>query len=502
MNTIISIPTETHSRDACATTPATFTPSPALRRITLIWMGVMFLLFPILTLLGLVLRIGQANWLHKLPPEIFYAVMTLHGLGMVGLWFVLAMAGVSFLLSRYVKPSLWASWLALAFTVAGVAMLIVCTLIGRFGAGWYFLYPLPLRLGNGWPAWAIGLFIASIATLGVGWLVWVLDLLVAIARRYRLKHALGLHLLRGQTEPEVPPIVLISTVTLIATIAALGAGVIVLTLFVLEKVKPGFVNDALLMKNLTFLFGHLLVNLTLYLGVAMLYEVLPNYCGRPWKTAGYVVVAWNCVLLLVIFAFLHHLYMDFVQLRAFQVAGQIASYLTSIPAAVATIFGMFALVFGSNFRWTLASRLLFLGVLGWVIGGIGAVIDSTIAANVRFHNTLWVPAHFHTYYLMGVVLMILGVVYHICQEFAPLPENRGREKLIVTLLCLGGYGFLLMFYYAGAHSVPRRYAVYPNMLPQGVTAAQIAVPCIVIFLAGLLLYIWETGKRWIKAWLQ
>jgi len=299
--------------------------------------------------------------------------------------------------------------------------------------------------------------------------------------------------------PAVPPVVLITTVTLIATIAALVSGVIVLMLFLLEWLKPGFTNDALLMKNLTFLFGHLLVNLTLYLGVAMLYEVMPAYCGRPWKTVGYVALAWNCVLLLVIFAFFHHLYMDFVQLRAFQVAGQIASYLTSVPAAVATILGLFALVFGSNMRWTLASRLLFLGVLGWVIGGIGAVIDSTIAVNLRFHNTLWVPAHFHTYYLMGVVLMIMGVVYHICQETAPLPESPGRSKLILTLLCVGGYGFLLMFYYAGAHSVPRRYANYPNLLPQGVTAAQIASVFVVIFLAGLLLYIWETGLRWRKA---
>ena len=30
--------------------------------------------------------------------------MTLHGLGMVGLWFVAGMAGASFLLSRYVRP--------------------------------------------------------------------------------------------------------------------------------------------------------------------------------------------------------------------------------------------------------------------------------------------------------------------------------------------------------------------------------------------------------------
>ena len=263
-------------------------------------------------------------------------------------------------------------------------------------------------------------------------------------------------------------------------------------------VKSGFTNDALLMKNLTFFFGHLLVNIT-YLGVAILYELMPGYCGRPWKTNRNVAIAWNMVLLLVIFAFFHHLYMDFVQLRAFQVIGQITSYLQSVPAAVVTIFGLLALVYRANVRWTLGSLLLFLGVLGWVIGGIGAVIDSTIVANLRFHNMLWVPAHFHTYYLMGVVLMIMGAVYHICQELAPLPENPQRTKVTVALLSVGGYGFLLMFYYAGAHSVPRRYADYPEILAKGTTSAQVSTFFIVLFLAGLALYLWETGKRWRKA---
>ena len=470
--------------------------SASLRRLTLSWVGIMFLLFPILLLLGLVLRGGQSGLLSTLPPELFYATLTLHGLGMVGLWFVAAMAALSWLLARYVQVSPGASKVALALTLLGVVLLIACTLVGRFGVGWYFLHPLPLHSANVWPPWATGAFFAAIGALGVGWLVWALDLLRAIARRYPLRQALGWQYFRGHPDSELPPIILISTVSLIAVLAALVSGVIVLVLFVTEWLKQGFANDALLMKNLTFLFGHLLVNITLYLGVAMLYELMPGYCGRPWKTKGYVAVAWNAVLLLVIVAYFHHLYMDFVQIRTFQMIGQVASYLTSVPAAVASIFGLLALVYGAQVRWTIGSALLFLGVLGWAIGGIGAVIDSTVAANVRFHNTLWVPAHFHTYYLMGVVLMIMGAVYHICQEASPLPERSGLTRLTAALLCLGGYGFVLMFYHGGAHSVPRRYATYPAEVAHGAGLAKVASVFIVIFLVGLVLYVWETGRRW------
>jgi cytochrome c oxidase subunit I len=75
-------------------------------------------------------------------------------------------------------------------------------------------------------------------------------------------------------------------------------------------------------------------------------------------------------------------------------AGQLASYLISVPAAVFTIFSTPTFVAGSKMRWQLASVLLYLGVMGWAIGGVAAVIDSTVMVNSRFHDTLWVPAHF------------------------------------------------------------------------------------------------------------
>ena len=167
------------------------------------------------------------------------------------------------------------------------------------------------------------------------------------------------------------------------------------------------------------------------------------------------------------FAYLHHLYMDFAQPQWLQVAGQLASYLISVPAAVVTIFSTLALVAGSKMRWQLPSVLLYLGVMGWAIGGVAAVIDSTVMVNSRFHNTLWVPAHFHTYYVMGVVLMILGTVFHVAADLSKVPESR-RYWRIVKTVGVGGYGFLLMFYVAGVAGIPRRYAVYPEEVARGI----------------------------------
>lgn len=487
-----------------ASVTSTITVPPAdvyrarLVRVTLVWVLTALVLFPVLAILGVLMRTQQSGYLQAMPPEFFYAIMTLHGLGMVGLWFVAGMAVISVLLATYVKPTTAVSWIAYGATLTGVVLLLAATLIGRLGVGWYFLYPLPFHSGGTWPAWATASLFAALAIMGVGWTVWSADLLFAIARRYRLSHALGWHYLSGATSPDVPPIIIISTVSFIGVLAGLVAAVVILVLIAIEQFGSGFTNDALLLKNLTFYFGHMVVNITMYFGVAMVYEVLPAYTGRPWKTNTLVVFAWNLVLLLVMFAYLHHLYMDFAQPRWLQVTGQLSSYLISVPAAVVTIFSTLVLIYRSTMRWQLPSVMLFLGVMGWAIGGVAAVIDSTVAVNTRFHNTLWVPAHFHTYFVMGVMLMILGTVFHLVTDLSKVPERSALTKTIVSTVGLGGYGFLLMFYLAGVASVPRRYPVYPAEVAIGTAYAKASLIFIAVLLVGALVYVWETGKRCLK----
>ena len=467
------------------------------RRMTVIWGVTVLLLLPILALLGYFMRLFQSGAFPKVRPEWFYAVLTLHSLGMVGTWFVGSMAGVSYLLLKYARPSLAISKFSYCGTLLGVVLLIACTLGGLFGTGWYFLYPLPLMSQGVWQPWATLLFFIALAVLGVCWTIWTLDILRSIAKRYSLGAALGLNYVFGKPGPEVPPLVLITTVSLIVGVAGFVAAVIVIALFAARAL--GVNVDPLLMKNLTFFFGHILVNITMYLGVAMVYELLPTYAGRPWKTNRVVAIAWDAVLLLILFAYFHHLYMDFAQPVWIQKFGQICSYGLAVPAGVVSIFGTLALVYAARMRWTFASMLLFLGIMGWGVGGIAAVIDSTVEVNFHFHNTLWVPAHFHTYYLMGVVLIILGFIDHAGKEISGLEESPWRSKLTVVLLLIGGYGFLSMFYWGGAHSVPRRFATYPLEVAQGTLYARIAVGFISVLLLGILLYLWETGKRCLKA---
>lgn len=292
-------------------------------------------------------------------------------------------------------------------------------------------------------------------------------MLTSILRRYSLSSALAWSALFGK-KSDTPPFILITTVTIIGVIACLIAGVMLLILFYLQYFF-GIKSDALLAKNLTFLFGHTLVNEMLYLGIATLYELFPSLVGKPpYKTKSYVALAWNAVLLIVLLAYFHHLYMDFVQPLPFQFIGQIASWVAPIPAAAVTIFTVLTTVFGSGVRWNLPMSLFYLGTLFWAIGGIGAILDATIVNNFVLHNTLWVPAHFHTYNLLGNVLFSMAFIAWFFKEttgdFSP-------PRLFLPMYIIGGVCFAFMFYLGGAFSVMRRVDKYPDFIHVGTILA-------------------------------
>ena len=181
--------------------------------------------------------------------------------------------------------------------------------------------------------------------------------------------------------------------------------------------------------------------------------------------------------------------MDFVQPLTLQYLGQFASYFSSIPATAVTMFGVIGQFYRSKVRWSIVPTMFLLGVAGWAIGGFAAVVDSTIAINRALHNTLWVPAHFHTYMLMGIVLIIFAFLYYF--STGENTENDIKPGWDFKLFVTGSYGFLLMFYLGGLYSIPRRFSDYAGVNTQSVhetgsLLAKVAVVFIVLLMIGLL----------------
>jgi cytochrome c oxidase subunit 1 len=288
------------------------------------------------------------------------------------------------------------------------------------------------------------------------------------------------------------------TVVAINGIVAALVGVAVLVPLLAQAAGVIGMVDALYAKNLELLFGHSLANLTIYLGAGLVYATLPLYTGRAWQTSWPVVLAWNLVIVLVLLPFSHHLYEDFVQPLPLQFLGQIASYAIVVPAFLVTIFGALSLIYRSGMRWSVPSILIALGLWGWTFGGMGAVLDSTIAVNQVMHNTVWTPAHFHTYYLLGAVAFAWAYLYYLIGDLSGTSETR-FSRAAAWLYGIGGAGFVLAFFVSGAEGIPRRYAMY---LPAWQIIAQAAVPFVLILAVGIAWLAVEMLRELRPAWHQ
>jgi cytochrome c oxidase subunit 1 len=431
------------------------------RRIAWAFAGSGIAVFALMGLAGLAMRLTQANVID-LSPTWFYRLLTLHGAGMLT-GALLAMMGALWFVVRGVAPlSLDRMLASLVLIVLGAVGVIIATLAGGFGTGWTFLSPLPFYPAGQWHTWATDVFLGGLLLVGAGFFVFCLDVLITVTATFGgLQRALAIPFLRGTDDSPPPPQVLAATVVSLEGMLASAAGTTVVVAMLGRTFDARMTLDALWAKNLIYFFGHSVANLIIYLAAGAIYVLVPRYAGRPWKTTKPIVVGWLFTLVFVTFAYSHHLYMDFVQPGALQVVATFASFGASIPVAVVTIYTGMMLVWGSRYRWTLASALLYLGFAGWAIGGAGAVLDSIIPFNFRFHNTLWVVAHFHTYLLLGVIFWALAFLAHLAEERAGRTASRGPTVLALAAMAVGGYGLVGAWYVSGVLGIPRRYAVEP-----------------------------------------
>src|SRR5829696_4149561 len=429
------------------------------RALVAAYMGITALVLALLMVFGLLMKSSQAGFI-TIPPNRFYQLLTAHGIGMVAIS-GLGGAGVMwYFLSRYVTLSPAILLANLVCFLAGVVLVLGGIFLGGFAAAWTFLFPLPAHSSGVWGPGAAAAYLVGVLLVGVGFLLLFLDTGRAILRRYgSLGNALGWPQAFGKSTADAPPpAVVASTVVTIINIPAIAVGAVILTMSLVNAFAPGFRVNALVAKNLIFFFGHVFINSTIYMAGIGVYEILPAFTGRPWKSSRPFLIAWSATLLMVMAVYPHHLFMDYANPKWASVLGQILSYASSLPVLAVTAAATLANVYRSGMKWNVTASLLFLSIMGWSVGVVPAVVDGTIVINRVMHNTLWVPGHFHLYLLLGVVAMLFGFMYFL--GFSTGASDNALDRASVWMYLIGGLGFATTFLAAGAMSVPRRWAVH------------------------------------------
>ncbi|QBQ54167.1 cbb3-type cytochrome c oxidase subunit I [Nitrosococcus wardiae] len=445
-----------------------------------------FLVFLLMMLAGAAMRAAQSN---MMPVEagLFYQILTLHGVGVVGTAGIASTGVLWYFLRQYVPLSTKIFWLNFGVFLAGVVIILGSIFIGKYGGGWTFLYPLPGISLGAWSTGAAAAFLLGLLIIGTGFLILYLDMGRAILSQYgNFGRALGLTQLFGKepVNPYHPATVVAGTMVLIVNFIGIAVGAVVLVMMLVNLYNPEFKPDALLVKNLIYFFGHVFINATIYASVVAVYELLPRYTGRPYKTSKVFYAAWFAIVFMVMAVYPHHLFMDAPMPMWAMITAQVLSYGSGIPVLVVTGYGALMLVYRSGIQWNTASKLLILSMFGWAAGVIPAIIDAMVSVNRVLHNTLWVPGHFHFYLLLGLLPMIFGFTFYLLngkkEGKTPLTEKLGFYSYLI-----GGLLLALTFLGSGAHSIPRRWAVH---MEEWVPYAQWGTLAATLVVLGVLLF--------------
>ena len=293
------------------TAPATS--SASVQRLAVVYMAITALVLALLMTFGLLMRASQAGLL-VIQPHLFYQVLTAHGIGMVAICGLGGAGVMLYFLSRYVSLTPGIVLANLVFFLLGVVLVLGGIFIGGFAAAWTFLFPLPAQSQGTWGQGATASYLVGVLLVGVGFLLLFLDTIRAILKGYgSVGKALGWPQAFGKsTDQPPPPTVVVSTVVSVINVLSIAVGAVILTISLVNAYAPSFQVNALLAKNLTYFFGHVFINATIYMAVIAVYEILPTYTGRPWKSSRLFLIAWTATMVMVLGVYPHHLFMDFV----------------------------------------------------------------------------------------------------------------------------------------------------------------------------------------------
>jgi cytochrome c oxidase subunit I len=439
-----------------------------LMRIRLTW--------PTAAVPGLAWFFGEAAPGGVMNPEVYLALVTMHGTMMV--FFVLTTAPQGGFGNYFLPIQIGADDMAfpvlnmLSFwvTFVGLVVLVAAFFVtGGAPTGGWTGYPTLSAIGEQLNVPGAGrgtdLWIISIAIFCVASLLGALNFLTTMLNM----RTRGLSLMRL-------PLTCWSWFTtavlaLLAFPVLLGGGILLLldrmagTSFFVpgglsngETLLPHSGGSPILWQHLFWFFGHPEVYIAILPGMGATSHILSTFARKPVFGYRAMVFAMFGIGLLGFFVWGHHMFISGMNPYT-AMTFSILTLSIGVPSAVKT-FNWLGTLWGAKIRF--ATPMLFaIGFVSlFVAGGITGIVLGQTSLDLPMHDTYFVLGHFHL--VMGVAAifgMFAGVYFWFPKMFGRMMSERlGRLHFWVTFV--GVYSIFIPMHIMGIVGMPRRYAQF------------------------------------------
>ncbi|RHW37664.1 b(o/a)3-type cytochrome-c oxidase subunit 1 [Lysinibacillus yapensis] len=427
----------------------------------------MYVAFGALLLGGLagLLQVFVRSGAFQLPFGIgYYQVLTVHGV-LLGLilttYFIMgfqfaAVSRTAGPLSNTQRKLGWIGfWVMTIGTVAAAAMV----LLNEASVLYTFYAPLQAH-------W---IFYAGLALVVVGSWIEGLSQILRYAQ-WRKEN-------KGQTSPLLTFMAVVNN--LMWFVATLGVAIEVL--FQLLPWSLGLVEriDVLLSRTLFWYFGHALVYFWLLPAYMVWYVVIPKVIGGKLFSDSLARLSFMLFLLFSIPVGVHHQLTE-PGIDGFWKFLQVVLTFFVIVPSLMTAFSMFAtfelrgrelggkgaMGWFKRLPWKDCRFLVpFIGMIAFIPGGAGGIVNASYQMNQLIHNTIWVTGHFHLTVATAVVLTYFGAAFWLIPHLTGRKLTSKMNSMANTSGILWAVGMFIMsgaMHIAGLLGAPRRseYSTY------------------------------------------
>ncbi len=374
--------------------------------------AVVILLFGGITALLVTLTRWPA--VHLLPADLFYQMLTAHGVNMLIFWIitfeiaVLYFCSSTLLRCRLATPRI--AWLGFALMLIGVVVNNLAVLNGDASVMMTSYVPMPAN-----PNFYLGLIIFAVGAL-LGCFVFLGTLVIAKEEK--------------TYEGSIPLVTFGALTACIIAVFTIASGAIILIPTYLWSI--GYISyiDAAMYRLIWWAFGHASQQINVATHVAIWYAIAAIVFGaRPLsekvsRTAFFLYIAFLQL------ASAHHLLVDpgiSSEWKIFNTS--YAMYLAVLASMVhgLTVPGSIEVAQRAKgytkglFEWLRKAPWgnpvfsgMFISLIGFgFIGGISGVVMGTEQINIIIHNTIYVPGHFHATVVIGTTLAFMALTYFL-----------------------------------------------------------------------------------------
>ena len=396
-----------------------------------------------------------------LPAGIsYYQILTVHGVILALImttFFILGfmMSSQAKTTGGYNKTELTIGWIGFWLMLIGTILATILILMNEATVLFTFYAPLQAHAG-----FYIGLTLVIVGT----WL----DGFVIFKRHARFK--------KENPGKATPLLSYMGVITMLMwQIATLGLAYTVI--FQLIPWSLGWVPtvDVLLSRTLFWYFGHPLVYFWLLPAYMIWYAIVPKIIGGKIFSDALARFTFILLLLFSIPVGFHHQLTEPGIDPLWKFIQVFLTMLVVIPSLM-TAFSLFATfevrgrelgakkAFGwiKKMPWKDARFLApFIGMLFFIPGGAGGVINASNQMNQVVHNTIWVTGHFHLTVATTVILTFFGAAYWLIPTITGRTYTAKTNKFALLQTALWTVGMIIMsgsMHIQGLLGGPRRSA--------------------------------------------